>query len=220
MKAAARRSTKKLKPAEQHLSGTDPRFAALIARVRPYDVAVQPLVRPFDALAESIAYQQLSGKAAATIFGRVRALYPKRKWLDPKLVLATPDEKLRACGLSRSKTAALKDLAAKTLDGTVPTGRALLRMTDDEIIARLTTVRGIGRWTVEMLLLFDLARPDIWPVADYGVQKGFAKTFGRKKLPTPKQFLKIGEKWRPYRSVAAWYFWRALDVPEVTGRFD
>ena len=209
-----------MKRAIDHLAGTDPRFAALIARARPFDVVAQPLVRPFDSLAESIAYQQLSGKAAATIFGRVRALYPKRKWLDPKLVLATKDETLRACGLSRSKTAALKDLAAKTLDGTVPSGRALARMSDEEIIERLTAVRGIGRWTVEMLLLFELGRLDVWPVADYGVQKGFAKTFGRKKLPTQKQFLKIGEKWRPYRSVAAWYFWRALDVPEALNRFD
>ena len=205
---------------EKHLAATDPRFAALIARSKPFGPGKAVLVRPFDALAESIAYQQLSGKAAATIWGRVRALYPRRKWLDPKLVLATPDEKLRACGLSRSKIAALKDLAAKTLDGTVPSARALARMTDEEIIERLTAVRGIGRWTVEMLLLFDLGRLDVWPVADYGVQKGFAKTFGRKKLPTPKQFQKIGEKWRPYRSVAAWYFWRALDAPETPNRFD
>lgn len=205
---------------EKHLAATDPRFAALIARSKPFAPGKAVLVRPFDALAESIAYQQLSGKAAATIWGRVRALYPRRKWLDPKMVLATPDEKLRACGLSRSKTAALKDLAAKTLDGTVPSARALAGMSDEEIIERLTAVRGIGRWTVEMLLLFDLGRLDVWPVADYGVQKGFAKTFGRKKLPTPKQFLKIGEKWRPYRSVAAWYFWRALDAPEASNRFD
>ena len=200
-----------MKRALEHLAGTDPRFAALIQRARPFDLAAKPLVSPFDALAESIAYQQLSGKAAATIFARVRALYGKRKRLDPKLVLATPDDKLRACGLSGSKTAALKDLAAKTLDGTVPTGRALARMSDEEIIERLTQVRGIGRWTVEMLLLFELGRLDVWPVADYGVQKGFVKTFGRRKLPTQKQFLKIGEKWRPYRSVAAWYFWRAID---------
>jgi DNA-3-methyladenine glycosylase II len=209
-----------MKAPEKHLAGTDARFAALIARARPFDVVARPLLKPFDSLAESIAYQQLSGKAAATIFGRVRALYPKRKWLDPKLVLATPDEKLRACGLSGSKTAALKDLAAKTLDGTVPSARALAGMSDEEIIERLTKVRGIGRWTVEMLLLFELGRLDVWPVADYGVQKGFAKTFRRRKLPTQKQFLKIGEKWRPYRSVAAWYFWRALDQPEVVSRFD
>ena len=200
--------------AHQLLSASHPRMADLIARSRRYNIAPAVSIRPFDALAESIAYQQLSGKAAATIFGRVRGLYPKTKWLDPAKILATPDDALRSAGLSRAKTAAIKDLAAKTIDGTVPSGRALLRMSDDEIIARLTQVRGIGRWTVEMLLLFDLGRPDVWPVDDYGVRKGFAKTFGRRKLPTPKQLIKSGEKWRPYRSVAAWYFWRALEAPE------
>jgi len=200
--------------AHRHLSATDPRLAALISRSRRYDIAPSLSIRPFDALAESIAYQQLNGKAAATIWSRVRALYPRRKYLDPKIVLTTPDAQLRAAGLSRNKIAALKDLAAKTIDGTVPSGRALSRMSDDEIIARLITVRGIGRWTVEMLLLFDLGRPDVWPVDDYGVRKGFAKTFRRRKLPTPKQLMKFGEQWRPYRSVAAWYFWRALDQPE------
>jgi 3-methyladenine DNA glycosylase/8-oxoguanine DNA glycosylase len=195
-------------------------MAELIARSRRYNIAPSLVIRPFDALAESIAYQQLSGKAAATIWGRVRALYPKKKYLDPKLVLATPDRKLRAAGLSRSKVAALKDLAAKTIDGTVPTARALAKMTDEEIIERLVSVRGIGRWTVEMLLLFDLGRPDVWPAADYGVQKGLAKTFGKRKLPTPKQMIKLGKKFQPYRSVAAWYFWRALDKPEVANRFD
>jgi DNA-3-methyladenine glycosylase II len=208
------------KNAHQLLRTSHPRMAELIARSRRYNITPAISVRPFDALAESIAYQQLTGKAAATIFGRVRALYPKRKWLDPTQLLATPDEALRAAGLSRAKTAALKDLAAKTIDGTVPSGRALLRMTDDEIITRLTTVRGIGRWTVEMLLLFDLGRPDVWPVDDYGVRKGFARTFRRRELPTPKQLMKLGEKWRPYRSVAAWYFWRALDAPEKANRFD
>ena len=196
---------------EEHLASTDPRMAALIARSTRYNVKTGGLLRPFDALAESIAYQQLSGKAAATIWGRVRALYGKRKYLDPKVVLETPDEKLRGAGLSRSKVAALKDLAAKTIDGTVPTARALAKMTDEEIIERLIIVRGIGRWTVEMLLLFDLGRPDVWPIHDYGVRKGFAKTFGKRKLPTPKQLLKHGKKFAPHRSVAAWYFWRALD---------
>src|SRR5437870_9658767 len=197
--------------AHRHLSATDARMAELIARSRRYNIAPSLSVRPFDALAESIAYQQLSGKAAATIWGRVRALYPKKKYLDPKLVLKTPDKKLRGAGLSRSKVAALKDLAARTIDGTVPTARALVKMTDEEVIERLITVRGIGRWTVEMLLLFDLARPDVWPIHDYGVQKGFAKTFGKRNLPTPKQLLKHGRKFAPHRSVAAWYFWRALD---------
>ena len=197
--------------AHRHLAATDPRMAALIARSKRYDVKAGGLVRPFDALAESIAYQQLSGKAAATIWGRVRALYGKRKYLDPKAVLKTPDRKLRGAGLSGSKVAALKDLAAKTIDGTVPTAAVLAKMSDEEIVERLIQVRGIGRWTVEMLLLFDLARPDVWPIHDYGVQKGFAKTFGKRKLPTPKQLLKHGKKFAPHRSVAAWYFWRALD---------
>jgi DNA-3-methyladenine glycosylase II len=195
-------------------------MAALIARSIRYNVKPNGLVRPFDALAESIAYQQLNGKAAATIWSRVRALYPRRKYLDPKLVLATPERKLRAAGLSRSKVAAIKDLAAKTIDGTVPSARALASMSDEEIVERLIQVRGIGRWTVEMLLLFDLGRPDVWPVHDYGVQKGFAKTFGKRKLPTPKQLLKHGKKFAPHRSVAAWYFWRALDAPEKTNRLD
>jgi 3-methyladenine DNA glycosylase/8-oxoguanine DNA glycosylase len=196
---------------EDHLAASDPRMAELIKRSSRYNVKANGPVRPFEALAESIAYQQLSGKAAATIWKRVRALYPRQKYLNPRSVLETPDEKLRGAGLSRSKVAAIKDLAAKTLDGTVPTAKALQKMADEEIIERLTKVRGIGRWTVEMLLLFDLGRPDVWPVDDYGVRKGFAKTFGRRKLPKPKQLMKLGEKWRPHRSAAAWYFWRALD---------
>ncbi len=200
-------------PPEAQLAARDPKLAALIARVGPCPIGPGTLVRPFDALARSIAYQQLSGKAAATIFGRVQALYPRRKWFSPELILATPDETFRAAGLSRNKTAALKDLAAKTLDGTVPSRAALARMSDEEIVARLTTVRGIGRWTVEMLLLFHLGRPDVWPVDDYGVRKGYALSFRKKKLPTPKELHVIGERWRPFRSTAAWYFWRALDAP-------
>ncbi|MBA3830462.1 MAG: DNA-3-methyladenine glycosylase 2 family protein [Chthoniobacterales bacterium] len=197
---------------EQELAARDPKLAVLIARVGPFTVEPGRVVRPLDALARSIAYQQLSGKAAATIFGRVRALYPGRKWFSPELILATSDEIFRGAGLSRNKIAAFKDLAAKTLDGTVPKHGALSRMNDEEIIARLTSVRGIGRWTVEMLLLFHLGRLDVWPVDDLGVRKGYAKTFRKKVAPTPKELLAIGEKWRPYRSVVAWYFWRALDL--------
>ena len=197
--------------AHLHLSKIDQRLASLIARSRRYEIEPNPKVRTFDSLAESIAYQQLNGRAAATIWGRVRAIFPKRKFLEPQAVLKTPDETLRAAGLSRSKVAALKDLAAKTIDGTVPTARAMARMTDDEIVERLVQVRGIGRWTVEMLLLFDLGRPDVWPVHDYGVRKGFAKIFGKRKLPTPKQMVKLGARFAPYRSALAWYCWRALD---------
>ena len=205
--------------AEEYLGATDPRMAALIARSARYNIKPPRSIRPFEALAESIVYQQLSGKAAATIWARVRRLYPARRRLDPAAVLATPDRKLRAAGLSAAKTRALKDLAAKTIDGTVPSARRLMRMNDEEIITRLTSVRGIGPWTAQMLLLFDLGRPDVWPHTDYGVRKGFAKTFGRRKLPTAKQLFRLGEKWRPHRSVAAWYFWRALDQ-QNSNRFD
>jgi 3-methyladenine DNA glycosylase/8-oxoguanine DNA glycosylase len=196
---------------EEQLAARDPKLAELITRIGPFPIKPALVVRPLDALARSITYQQLSGKAAGTIFGRVRALYPRRKWFSAEQVLATSDELFRAAGLSRNKTAALKDLAAKTLDGTVPRHAALVQMSDEEIIARLTTVRGIGRWTVEMLLLFHLGRLDVWPVDDLGVRKGYAKTYRKKIAPTPKELLRIGEKWRPYRSVVAWYFWRALD---------
>lgn len=203
--------------AHDHLSSSDKRLAELIARSRRYNLVPKRGLRPFDALAESIAYQQLSGKAAATIWKRVRAIFPKHRFLEPVLVLKTPDEKFRAAGLSRSKVAALKDLAAKTVDGTVPTARQLATMSDDEIIERLIQVRGIGRWTAEMLLLFELARPDVWPVHDYGVRKGFAKIFGKRKLPTPKQMMRQGVRFQPYRSALAWYCWRALDKPEPGG---
>lgn len=196
---------------EQELAARDPKLAELIARIGPFPLKAASLVRPLDALARSITFQQLSGKAAATIFRRVQALYPGRKWFSPELILATADETFRSAGLSGNKTAAIKDLAAKTLDGTVPRHRALARMSDEEIIARLTSVRGIGRWTVEMLLLFHLGRLDVWPVDDLGVRKGYARTYRKKVAPTPKELLAIGEKWRPYRSVVAWYFWRALD---------
>jgi DNA-3-methyladenine glycosylase II len=207
-------SSKNLRP-EHHLASRDPAFAAIIAQVGPFRIAGVRLVRPLDALARSIVYQQLSGKAASTILGRVRAIYPRRKWFSPELILATPDETFRAAGLSRNKTAALKDLAAKTLDRTVPTRAILARMSDDEIIARLTSVRGIGRWTVQMLLLFHMERLDIWPANDLGVRKGYAKTFRQKTLPSAKELEAIGERWRPYRSVAAWYFWRALELPDA-----
>ncbi len=199
--------------AHKHLATSDPRFAELIARSRRYEPKKKRGLRPFDSLAESIVYQQLSGKAAATIWRRVREIFGSPKFLDPEKVIATRDEVLRGAGLSGNKTIALKDLAAKTLQGIVPESRALARMTDEEIIARLTQVRGIGRWTVEMMLLFDLGRPDVWPVNDLGVQKGLMKTFRKRQLPTPKQMMKLGKKWKPYRSAAAWYFWRALDQP-------
>jgi 3-methyladenine DNA glycosylase/8-oxoguanine DNA glycosylase len=195
------------------LSQADRALAKIIDRVGPLRLQVESIQTPFQALAESIVYQQLTGKAAATILGRVHAIYGGRKHFKPEVTVATNDETLRAAGLSRAKTAALKDLAAKTLDGTVPTAPALARATDEEIVERLTAIRGIGRWTVEMLLIFRLGRPDVLPVDDYGVRKGFQRLVKGKELPTRADLAKRGERWRPYRSAASWYLWRACDLP-------
>jgi 3-methyladenine DNA glycosylase/8-oxoguanine DNA glycosylase len=200
-------------PAEavKTLATADKALAKLIERVGPMRLQVESLQTPFQALAESIVYQQLTGKAAATILGRVHAVYGGRKHFKPEAAAATRDELLRAAGLSRAKTAALKDLAAKTLDGTVPSARALARASDDEIVERLTSIRGIGRWTVEMLLIFRLGRPDVLPIDDYGVRKGFQRLVRAKELPSRADLAKRGERWRPYRSAASWYLWRAND---------
>jgi 3-methyladenine DNA glycosylase/8-oxoguanine DNA glycosylase len=167
----------------------------------------------FGALARAIVYQQLTGKAAATIHARVAALFPNaRGAFTPADILAVGEENLRGCGLSRAKTAALRDLAGKVRDGTVPTLAEARRLSDDEIVERLVVVRGIGRWTAEMLLMFRLGRPDVLPVDDYGVRKGFRIAFAKRALPSKDQLERRGEKWRPYRSVASWYMWRACDL--------
>lgn len=197
--------------AVRHLCAADERLATLIAKAGPCTLTLKQTDGAFLALAESIVYQQLHGKAAATILGRVKALFP-RPAFTPADILGAAEQDLRAAGLSRSKLAALRDLAAKAEDGTVPTLPALHAMTDDAIVDRLTVVRGIGRWTVEMLLMFRLGRPDVLPVADYGVRLGMKQTFRMRALPTPAQMLKRAEKWRPFRSVASWYMWRAVDL--------
>jgi len=196
----------------RHLTEADPRLGALIARAGAFTMRPEPTQSLFAALAESIVYQQLSGKAAETILGRVIALYRPRRFPRPVDILERPVERLRAAGLSAAKAAAVKDLAARTLDGTVPSMARVRRMADEEIIERLTTVRGIGRWTVEMLLLFRLGRPDVLPLGDLGVRKGFARTFSRRALLDPLVLHRRAERWRPYRSVASWYLWRALDL--------
>jgi 3-methyladenine DNA glycosylase/8-oxoguanine DNA glycosylase len=200
-----------LEDATRVLRDRDPRLAQVIDAHGPCRIDANGAGTPFAALAESIAYQQLTGKAAATIYGRVLALYRPRRVLRPDDVLATSDERLREAGLSRAKVLAVKDLAQKTVDGVVPSWAALRRLDDEEIVARITTVRGVGRWTVEMLLIFHLGRPDVLPVSDYGVRKGFQRTFRKRALPTPKELMRHGERWRPYRSVASWYLWRALE---------
>jgi len=204
----------------QHLMRADRTLARVIRKVGPCRLKPKVGRNPFETLVQSVTYQQLNGTAAATILGRVKALYPHRRFPTPADLLDTPDERLRAAGLSRAKTAAVKDLAAKTVTGLVPSSRAIARMSNEEIFERLTTVRGVGPWTVEMLLIFTLGRPDVLPATDYGVRKGFAQVYGLKELPTPKKLIAFGERWRPHRTTAAWYLWRALEITPNTPKAD
>lgn len=196
----------------QHLAAKDKTLARIIAQTGPCRLRPDRKQSPFEALVEAVCHQQLTGKAARTILGRVKALHPHRDFPAPEDLLATPDDKLRTAGLSRAKVASVKDISAKTLDGTVPEVKALAKLDDAEIIERLTTIRGVGQWTVEMLLIFKLGRPDVLPVDDYGVRKGFMLAYRKRDLPKPAALLAHGERWRPYRSVASWYMWRAIDL--------
>ncbi|WP_263382818.1 DNA-3-methyladenine glycosylase family protein [Granulicella arctica] len=207
------------------LALADPKLKRLMALAGPYKLRVSSTQSPFQALVESIIYQQLHGKAAAAIHLRLIESFAPVCGLgrhpDPEHLLDCPNEQLRSAGLSHNKSLALRDLAAKTIDGTVPSLARIRRMSDDAIIEHLTQVRGIGKWTVEMFLMFRLGRPDILPVDDYGVRKGFALTFlGLKPtqkvtpdlLPKADVMLKRAERWKPWRSVASWYLWRACDL--------
>jgi len=186
-------------------------MAALLAAVGPYRPRHAPLDSTFHVLARAIAHQQLHGKAAESILRRLEARFAGR-FPSAAEVIQLADAELRATGFSFAKIAAIKDLARKSLDGTVPEPRALASLPDSEIIERLTQVRGIGRWTVEMLLIFELARPDVLPVDDFGVRNGFRLAYGMRKAPTPRALARYGERWSPYRSVAAWYLWRAVEL--------
>ena len=206
------------------LAACDERLAGAIALIGPCTLK-RGRGAPYEALLSAIAHQQIHGSAAAAILGRFRERCGQGRYPAPAELVATPDAQLRACGLSRAKVAAMKDVAAKTLDGTVPTLTAIRRMPDDEIIERLTEVRGVGTWTVQMLLIFRLGRPDILPVTDYGVRKGFALTFLRlpkskpfdaSMLASAEQIERRAAKWRPWRSVASWYLWRACDLTGKT----
>lgn len=196
----------------KHLSKVDRRMAKLIRQVGGCTLVPETRGTPFQALVKSVAYQQLNGTAAATIFGRVKALYPGKRFPAAEDLLATPDELLRGAGLSRAKVAAIKDIAAKSLTKVVPDSRSIKKMSDDEIVERVTTIRGVGPWTAHMLLIFTLGRPDVLPATDFGVRKGFAVTYGLDDLPKPDDLLKHGEIWRPHRTTAAWYLWRAADA--------
>jgi DNA-3-methyladenine glycosylase II len=199
--------------AVEHLSRADLTLARLMDAVGPFRLEIRAMHSPFETLARNIVYQQLNGAAAAAIHARVLALFERGR-LHPADVLQASDEALRGAGLSRNKMEALRDLAAKTLNGTVPTLARLKRMGDEETIERLTQVRGIGRWTVEMLLMSRLGRPDVLPVGDYGVRKGFSIVYGTEGLPTPKGLAQYAERWRPYRTVASWYMWQAVELPQ------
>jgi DNA-3-methyladenine glycosylase II len=167
---------------------------------------------PFDSLVSAVAHQQLNGTAAETILRRFRALFPGKRFPAAARLADVSDEALRGCGFSWAKIAAIRDIAAKTLDGTIPTSRVIRKMPDEEIIARLIAVRGVGRWTVEMLLIFKLGRPDVLPADDFGVRNGFRIAHGLDEMPKPRELLAHGERWRPFATTAAWYLWRAADV--------
>jgi DNA-3-methyladenine glycosylase II len=189
----------------------DPVMRRLIRDVGPF--ALIPKVRrtPFESLARAIAFQQLHEKAAESILKRFIALFPGRRFPRPAELLTANADAIRGAGFSGAKVLALRDLAAKTLGGTVPTSRAITLLDDEAIVERLVEVRGIGRWTVEMLLIFQLGRPDVLPVDDFGVRNGFRIAYRRRTMPTPKEVLRYGERWKPYRTAAAWYLWRAAD---------
>jgi DNA-3-methyladenine glycosylase II len=203
-------------PSISHLKRVDPVLATVIDRVGPCRLETRREGTHFDALVRSIVYQQLSGKAAATILGRVHALYGDRSPTPAELV-ATPDETLRAAGLSRQKLSYLKDLAAKVQSGVVPLAAdAIDHLSDDEIIERLVTVKGIGRWTVHMFLIFRLGRPDVLPELDLGIQNAIRRAYRLRNQPGPKDVLRIGKKWTPHASVASWYLWRSLEGQPAT----
>jgi 3-methyladenine DNA glycosylase/8-oxoguanine DNA glycosylase len=185
-------------------------MGALVRSVGACGLKVYRRVTPFAALAESIVHQQISGKAAASIYGRLETLGGGT--LEPGHIAAASDEALRACGLSRQKAAAIRDLAEKAIDG-LPTRRRLQAMDDEAAIDALTTVRGVGRWTAEMFLMFRLGRPDVLPLDDYGIRKAVQKTYRLRALPDKDRLRRIAEPWRPYRTVACWYLWRSLDGP-------
>jgi DNA-3-methyladenine glycosylase II len=198
--------------AHAHLSKRCKIMRRLINAHGPCALVPEPGRSPFESLVRAVAHQQLNGTAAETILGRFRALFPGKRFPSAKQLATVQDDALRAAGFSWAKIAALRDIAAKTLDGTIPSSRAILKMTDAEIIERLVQVRGVGRWTVEMLLIFKLGRPDVFPADDFGVRNGFRIAHGLDEMPKPKDLLAHAELWRPHGTTAAWFLWRAADA--------
>jgi DNA-3-methyladenine glycosylase II len=195
----------------KYLAERDEHLGRLITETRAFQLELQKARSPYEALLEAIAYQSISGKAAATIFGRVRNLSGNDRAPTPEKMLELRNPALRKAGLSAAKIRAMKGLARKTLAGVVPTLAQAHGMSDEELVERLVSVRGIGVWSVEMFLIFRLGRPDVLPVHDLGVRKGWSVTYGKKHMPRPRELLAFGERWRPYRTVASWYMWRAFE---------
>lgn len=196
--------------AEEHLSKVCKRFASIVKKHDPYPTTFERKKDPYRALVRSVVYQQLSGKAAATIHGRLLALFPDQDHPTPEDILGADPTLLRSAGLSGQKIAAIQDVSQKRIDGIIPEARKLTRLSNEEIIERLTAARGVGRWTVEMYLMFTLGRPDVLPIDDLGVRKGAEKLYRRSF--TPKELGAYGERWAPYRSAAAWHLWRYIDT--------
>ncbi len=204
--------------AHAHLSSADKRLAALIERVGEFGFKLDECDSVYESLLEAIMHQSIAGKAAQAIFARIKALGSNGNCPTPEELLRVSKRTLRKAGLSNAKVAAVRDLAQKTIDGVVPTLAQAEKMSDQELVDRLSSVRGIGAWTVEMFLIFRLGRPDVLPIHDYGVQKGWAITYRKKSIPKPKELLKFGERWRPYRTVASWYMWRAVHLAGPAAR--
>src|SRR5467141_5410037 len=200
-----------LRLAMDTLAAKDPQLALLIKETQEFRIEMDGSDSPYEILLEAIAYQSISGKAAATIFGRVKALSSTGGIPTPQEMLKLKKRALRKAGLSGAKVLAMKDLAQKTIGGVVPTLEQAEKLSDDELVERLVSVRGIGAWTVEMFLIFRLGRPDVLPIHDLGVKKGWSVAYGKKHMPKPKELLEFGERWRPYRTVGSWYMWRASE---------
>lgn len=200
-----------LNSASRHLAGLDQDWAALIGQIGPCGLRMRPEREPYEALVRAIAYQQLHSRAAEAILARFLALYPGKSFPSPEELLATEEALLRNCGFSVSKIASIRGIASGTIEGLVPSQASAATLSDEELIARLTQLRGVGRWTVEMLLIFTLGRPDVLPVDDFGVREGWRVLKSLPAQPKPKALAEIGLAWSPYRTVAAWYLWRAAE---------
>ena len=200
-----------LEEAVRCLSERDEVLKELIGACRPFTINTSDESSPYEELARAIVYQSISGKAARTIFGRIKELGENGRPPAPEVMLKLPMAKLRKAGLSKAKVLSMRDLAQKTIEGIVPTHEEALKLSDQELVERLDSVRGIGAWTVEMFLIFRLGRPDVLPIHDLGVMKGWCVAYKKKHMAKPKELLKFGERWRPYRTLASWYMWRAFE---------